>query len=181
MGVKRWRSIFSGGSLLSALCPPCGCEALALQILRGIPVERLLSICECEGLALQILRGILVESLWPTLWVWSAGALDPEGDPRSVPSAPPVGVKRWRTRSSEGSSWSASASPCGCGALELQMLRGTLVERFGATVGQCHGGGLLAERPWPWKPKAPEHPSAPQLKGATPSLEEKNFENKKKN
>ena len=141
----------------SALCPSVGVERWRSRSSGGSSWRASAPHCGYRALALQILRGILVQC-----------------------PLPPVGVERWRSRSSEGSSWSASASPCGCGALALQILRGILVERFGATVGQCHGGGLLAERPWPWKPKAPEHPSAPQLKGATQSLEEKNFENKKK-
>ena len=43
----------------SVLCSPCGCGALALQILRGILVECSLPPCGCGALALQTLRGIL--------------------------------------------------------------------------------------------------------------------------
>ena len=103
LGVERWRSRSWGGFSWSALCSPCGCGALALQILRAILVER------------PPPPPVVVGWLWGAgapdpdrdpcqgaaapLWLWSAGAPDPEGDPRGAPSAPPVGVERWRSRS----------------------------------------------------------------------------------
>ena len=56
------------------MSPPCGCGALELEILRGV--------------------------LATPLWVWSAGARDPEGDPRHT--------------------------TCGSGALALEILAGVL-------------------------------------------------------
>ena len=127
--------------------------------------------------------GILAERPLPPLWVWSAGAPDPEGDPRGAPPCPPVGVERWRSRSWGGSSWSALCSPCGCGALALQILRAILVERPPSppvVVGWLWGAGApdsggdpcqgAAAPLWLWSAGAPDPDRDPCHGAAAPPV-----------
>ena len=64
-----------------------------LQILRAILVKVPPS-CGYGAMALQIL-GVILSKVPPPLWLWSAGAPDPDGDPCHGAAAPPVVVERW--------------------------------------------------------------------------------------